>query len=82
MSNLFGTPGGFHLERMTGGMEHVVVQQPLRRVLASIGRSIDDVVNSEWAKREVLGYYKLYRHIERRSEIVELERQWNALGRH
>jgi hypothetical protein len=61
--------------------EHLVVQQPLRRVLAFTGRSIDQVINCPVAKREVLGFYKLYRQIERTSETIELERQWNPLGR-
>ena len=60
--------------------EHVVIRGTLQRVLAFTGRSIDDVVNSPVAKNEVLGYYKLNRFVERRGEIVELERQWNPLG--
>lgn len=58
--------------------EHVVVQRPLRRVLAFTRRTIDDVVNDPIAKREVYGFFKLHRQVERRCEIVELERQWNA----
>jgi hypothetical protein len=60
--------------------EHVVIRGTLQRVLAFTGRSIDDVVNSPLAKNEVLGYYKLSRFVERRGDIVELERQWNPLG--
>ena len=56
------------------------VQKPLRRVLRFTGRSIDDVVNSRIAKNEVLGYYKLQKFIDRRMEIVDLEKQWNPLG--
>ena len=56
--------------------EYVQVQRPLRRVLAFARRSIDDVVNDPMAKREVLGYYKLYRQIERGVETSDLERQW------
>ena len=58
-------------------VEHVLTQRPLHRVLAFTRRSIDDVVNSPIAKNEVKGFYKLYRQIERQSEITELERQWN-----
>ena len=54
-----------------------VVQRPLNRVLAFIGRTIDDVVNDPIVKNQVYGYYKLHRQIERTSEIRELERQWN-----
>jgi hypothetical protein len=53
----------------------------LHRVLAFTGRSIHDVVNNPIVKNEVIGYYKLYRRIERSAEIGALERQWNPLGR-
>ena len=61
--------------------EHVLAQRPLQRVLAFRGRSIDDVVNSQIVKNEISGYWKLYRQIQRHSEIVDLERQWNPLGK-
>ena len=60
--------------------EYVVLQQPLQRVLAFRGRSIDDVVNSPVVKNEIYGYWKLHRQIQRRSEILDLERQWNEVG--
>ncbi len=62
-------------------IEHVIVQRPLHRILAFTRRSIDDVVNSPIAKNQVYGYYKLSRWIERRGELLELEQQWNPLGR-
>jgi hypothetical protein len=52
-------------------------QHPLRRVLAFTGRTIDDVVNDPIAKNQVLGYYRVLRQIDRRSEIRDLESQWN-----
>jgi hypothetical protein len=58
----------------------VVVQRPLQSILRFTGRSIDDVVNSPVAKNEVIGYFKLQKQIGRRTEIVELEKQWNTLG--
>ncbi|HEV2293115.1 MAG TPA: hypothetical protein VGR35_04620 [Tepidisphaeraceae bacterium] len=61
--------------------EHLVVQRPLRRVLAFTGRSIDDVVNDPVVKREVLGYYKLHKQIQRAGEVGDLERQWNTIRR-
>ena len=61
-------------------IEHVLVQRPLQRVLAFTRRSIDDVVNDPIAKREVLGYYKLHKQIERGIETRELERQWNSVA--
>jgi hypothetical protein len=39
------------------------------------------VVNNPIAKNMVLGYFKLSRTVDRRAEVVELERQWNPLGR-
>jgi hypothetical protein len=60
------------------GVEHVVVQRPLQRVLAFRNRSIDDVVNDPIVKNEIFGYWKLHKQIIRSSEVVELERQWNA----
>jgi hypothetical protein len=58
-------------------VEHVLIQRPLQRVLAFTRRSIDDVINDPIVKREVLGFYKLHKWIERGSEVVELERWWN-----
>jgi hypothetical protein len=56
----------------------VMFQQPLHRVLAFIGCTIDDVVNDSIVKNKVLGFYKLHKQVERGCEIVELERWWNA----
>jgi hypothetical protein len=61
-------------------VEHVMIQHPLKRVLAFTHRTIDDVISDPFARNEVLGYYKLYRWIERESEIGDLERQWNPLS--
>ncbi len=77
-SNFFNDPRAAddapdpHVER--------VVQRPLNRVLAFIGRTIDDVVNDPIVKNQVYGYYKLHRRIERSSEIRDLERQWNPVA--
>jgi hypothetical protein len=60
-------------------VEHVIVQRPLHRVLAFTRRTIDDVINDPVARNEVLGYYKLYRWVQRECEVTELERQWNPL---
>lgn len=57
----------------------VMVQRPLTRIFAFTGRNIDDVINSPIARRQIIGYYKLYRTIQRESEIRDLERQWNPL---
>jgi hypothetical protein len=54
-----------------------VVRRPLNRVLAFLGRGIDDVVNDPIVKNQVYGYYKLHRQVGRAGEVRELERQWN-----
>ncbi len=58
---------------------HVIVQQPLRRVMAAIGLSIDDVVNDPVCRNLVFGYYKLYKNVKRTCETVDLERWWNGV---
>jgi len=60
--------------------EYLLVQRPIQRILASTRRSIDDVVNDPIVKREVLGYYKLFKRIARSIEVTDLERQWNAVA--
>jgi hypothetical protein len=59
---------------------HIQVQYPLRRVLAFLGYSIDDICNNPIVRNEVMGYYAIYREIERSGEITELEQQWNGLA--
>ena len=55
----------------------LLVQRPLDRILGHTGYSIDDVVANPIAKHAMIGYYKLFRHVQRVCEIVDLERQWN-----
>lgn len=76
-----GLSRGFLSADAAPRVEHVMVHRPLDRILAFTGRSIDDVVNNPLAKRQVYGYYKLHRWMNRESEIAELERDWNPLGR-
>jgi len=74
--------GGFGREpRREPGNESVSLQRPLQRVLAFRGRSIDDIVNHPFVKNEIYGYWKVYRQIQRHGEKLELEKQWNHLGR-
>ena len=61
-------------------VSYVLRERALRRVLNFTGRTIDDVVNSPIVKNEVLGYYKLHKFINRRTEIRDLERQWNSVA--
>ena len=60
--------------------EFILLQRPLQRILAFTRRSIDDIVNDPIAKREVLGYYKLHKQVQRGIEMRELERQWNSVA--
>lgn len=57
----------------------MVLQSVLRRVLNFTGHTIDDIINSPVARRDVRTWFKLHKFVERRSEVVELERQWNPL---
>ncbi len=59
--------------------ELVLPHQPLRQLLEFTRHSIDDVVNDEIVKREVLGYYKLKCQIQRRCEAIDLDRWWNGV---
>ena len=63
------------------GVTQVMPQRKLARLLAFAGRTIDDVVNSPVAKREIVHYFKTERLTHRRMEILALEAQWNPLGR-
>src|SRR5215207_4921610 len=62
-----------------GNMTIVQPQRVLSRVLSFTGKTIDDVVNDPIAQRQVLGYFKLHKWVERETEIGDLERQWNHL---
>ena len=73
----FGIPFARRLVDEEPKISYVLRQRALHRVLNFTGRTIDDVVNNRIVKNEVLGYYKLHKFINRRSEIRELERQWN-----
>jgi len=64
----------------TERQELVQVQRPLRRVMAFLGCSIDQVCTDPIVKNQVFGYFKLYKQINRHSEIRDLERQWNSAG--
>jgi hypothetical protein len=60
--------------------ELTMAHRPLRRVMAFLGCSIDQLCNDPIVKNQVFGYFKLYKEINRRGEITELERQWNPAG--
>jgi hypothetical protein len=55
------------------------MRSALGRVMAFRGVTIHDIVNNPIARNETLGYWKVLRQIERRSEILDFERQWNQL---
>jgi len=58
----------------------IMVHRPLRRVMAFLGCSIDQLCNDPIVKNQVFGYFKLYKEINRRTEMRDLERQWNPSG--
>ncbi len=58
--------------------ELVLSHSPLHQLLEFTRHSIDDLVNDEIVKREVLGYYKLKCDIQRRCEATDLDRWWNG----
>ena len=66
---------------VSGSSDHLrqisMVALALHRVLEFTGHSIDEVINDPIVRNEVVGYYKLYRYVERRCEAVDLERWWN-----
>ena len=66
---------------LSAGVTHVMRQRRLARLLAFAGRSIDDVVNCGVSKRLVAGFFKADREVAKRVEVLELEAQWNPLGR-
>lgn len=76
----FGIPFARRLVDAEPKVSFILRQRALHRVLNFTGRTIDDVVNNPIVKNEVLGYYKLHKFIDRRSEIRDLERQWNSIG--
>jgi hypothetical protein len=61
-------------------VSYVLRQRALNRILNFTGRTIHDVVNDPIVKNQVLGYYKLHKFIDRRSGVLDLERQWNSVG--
>ena len=77
LGNLFNFTRRNLARDLDANATYVQVQRPLRRVLAFTGRTIDDLVNDPMVKREVLGFYKLHKWVQRESEISDLERQWN-----
>lgn len=76
----FGIPFARRLVGDEPKVAYVMRRRALHRVLNFTGRTIDDIVNNPIVKNEILGYYKLHRFIDRRSEIRDLERQWNSIG--
>lgn len=76
----FGIPFARVLKGHEAKVSHVLKERALHRVLRFTGHTIDDVVNNPIVKNKVLGYYKLHRLVDRRCEIVDLERQWNSVA--
>ena len=80
-NGLFGFSGALP-EKLPGDDTHFVMhERPLQKVLAFSRYTLDDVINSRFARNRVYGYYKLHRWIQRGCEVRDLERQWNELGK-
>ena len=60
--------------------EHVAADR-LLRVLNFCGWTYRDLEHNVIARREVAFYLDLDAEIGRRAEVMDLERQWNPLGR-
>jgi hypothetical protein len=58
-------------------LRRYVILKRLTRILAFTHLTIDDVVNNPIAKNQVRYYYKVAKQIDRQSEIIDLEKQWN-----
>ncbi|HXE53535.1 MAG TPA: hypothetical protein VN541_10990 [Tepidisphaeraceae bacterium] len=76
----FGIPFARVFRAHETPVSHVLKERALHRVLRFTGHTIDDVVNNPIVKNKIFGYYKLHRLVDRRCEIVDLERQWNSVA--
>jgi hypothetical protein len=80
MSSLFTGSSVRRFDHPFGpGVEYVQRDGQMRRLLAFAGRSIDEVVNCPFARREVITYFRIGRQMTRLAEVDALERQWNPL---
>lgn len=70
-----------NIVRTRDALVYIQASQPMQRLLSFAGRTMDEVVNCPVARRHVTIYYRVGRQIERTCEAIELERQWNPLGR-
>lgn len=68
-----------NLLRLDSPLVQVQRERRLSRLLAFAGWTIDDVVNSPIAKRDMVRWFKTDRNLHRRLEVIELEKQWNPL---
>jgi hypothetical protein len=55
-----------------------VTRTALHRIMEFTGHSIDDIINNPIAGNEVLGYYKVYRYVERRCEAINAASRRNS----
>ena len=75
----FSTPDGPPAE--LDALRDLVDVGRLSRVLAFCGWSLRDLEHNVVARREVAFYLDVDAEIGRRAEVLDLEQQWNPLGR-
>lgn len=63
------------------GQRHIVSMDRLGWILAFCGRTWEELEADGVARRQVAFYVEVDREMGRRAEIVDLEKQWNPLGR-
>ncbi|HQY87920.1 MAG TPA: hypothetical protein PK402_04630 [Tepidisphaeraceae bacterium] len=80
MQNLSGLAGSTTNPSDDHSVEHITRVDRLDRILRFANHSIDDVINCPIARNEVIFVHRVHKLIERRSEIIDLEKQWNRLG--
>ena len=75
----FNSPVGPPAE--ADALRDLVSLDRLSRVLAFCGWSLRDLRHNVVARREVAFYLDVDAQIGRRAEVLDLEQQWNPLGR-
>jgi hypothetical protein len=79
MRDVFGIPFRNMPEPTPPSSTFVLKQHEMKRLLHFAGWTIDDVVQNPIARREVMRWFKLSRSMNRRLEVLDLERQWNGV---
>ena len=81
MPEFFGSHNSWEAQEESEVLHELFTIDRLSRVLAFCGYSHEDLEHNPVARNEVSFYLHVDREIERRAEVVDLEKQWNPLGR-